>query len=273
VFPAGIGLTFLYGQEHVVPLAVFVVLDLLYVGSAFWLIRRSPWPGLFAIPAVLLFGLVSYTGGPSADDPGNLALNAGGLVICAVAMILVAGAWTATLWDGPGRLPALLGLLLLLLGSAGYFANLVSRFAIVLTGSAPAQAQVEDQAWMASAYLQGFNGDGGFMTLLLVWIDLLQVAYVALTYLAAALLVDALRRAGHLTPRAANALSGLALVLAGLTVLGAVVATKLPAGAYVAFVLTIPFMTTLLPSLLSSTTSRLPLSLRRRSGVGPGGSR
>ncbi|GAA1590491.1 hypothetical protein GCM10009789_50270 [Kribbella sancticallisti] len=250
VFPAGLALTFLYGQGHVVPLAVYLLLDLAYVVGATWLIRKDPRAGLFVVPAVLLFAVASYTGGPSADDPANLVINAGGLVLCAVALVLVSGVWVAALWDGPGRLPALLSLLLVLLGSAGYFANLVSRFAVVLSGSAPAQAAVEDEAWMASEYLQGLES-GDFMVVLLVCMDLLQVAYVVLMYLAAALLVDALRRAGRMTTRAASTLRGLGLVLAGLTVLGAVVGTAVPAGAYLAFGLSIPFMTTLLPSLMA----------------------
>jgi len=256
LFPAGIGLTFLYGQLHLVPLAVFAVLWLAYAVAAYLLIRRHGPAAWFAVPAAVLFGLVAFTGGPTGDAPGLYAVNTVALVLCAVAILLVSGTWAATLWDSPGRRPAVVAVLLLLLGSAGYFANLISRFAVILSGSAPAQFAVEARAWMASEYLQGLDDNGNFMVLFLVWMDLLQVAYVVLTYLAMVLLTGSLHRAGRLTGRTARTLTILGGTLAGLTVVGAAIATRVPIGADIAFGLTIPFMTTLLPVLLASTVSR-----------------
>lgn len=256
LFPAGIGLTFLYGQLHLVPLAVYLFLLLAYVTSAYLLIRKNGSAGWFAVPPALLFTFASYTGGPTGDAPELYVVNTVALVLCAGALIMAVGGWTAVLWDGIGRSRAFLALLLLLLGSAGFFANLISRFAVVLSGSAPAQYAVEARAWMASEYLQGLADNGNFMVLLLVWMDLLQVAYVVLTYLAMVLLTGSLHRAGRLTRRAARTLSILGATLAGLTVVGAAIATRVPVGADIAFGLTIPFMTTLLPVLLASTVSR-----------------
>jgi len=255
LFPAGIGLTFLYGQLRLVPLVVYLVLLLIYVASAYLLIRKHGSGGWFAVPPALLFTLVSYTGGPTGDAPDLYVVNTVALVLCAVTLLLAVGAWTAMMWDGAGRNRAFLALLLLILGSTGFFANLISRFAVVLSGSAPAQYAVEARAWMASEYLRGLDDNGNFMVLLLVWLDLLQIAYVVLAYLAMMLLTDALCRAGRLTRRAATALTILGGTLAGLTVVGTAVATQVPIGADIAFGLTIPFMTTLLPVLLASTVS------------------
>ena len=56
---------------------------------------------------------------------------------------------------------------------------------VVLSRGRPdEQAAVEDHAWVAFEYLRGLEGSPDFVTYLLVWLDLLQLAYLATTYVA-----------------------------------------------------------------------------------------
>ena len=80
----------------------------------------------------------------------------------------------------------------------------VYRFAVVLSGATSAQASVEDNAWQAYEYLRGLPEGADFMTFTLVWLDLLQLVYVVMTYLAIALLADGFRRTRVLNNGAAK---------------------------------------------------------------------
>jgi hypothetical protein len=132
--------------------------------------------------------------------------------------------------------------------------NLLARWAVVLSGAAPAQAAIEDRAWMAAAYLRGLDGEPTYLTYLLVWFDLVQVAYLVLSYAAASALAVALGRAGLLPARQAGAVAWIGAVLAALVCAGAIAAAiDGPVGtiaAWTAFALTIPFMSTVLPHVL-----------------------
>jgi hypothetical protein len=89
-----------------------------------------------------------------------------------------------------------------------------------------------------------------------VWLDLVQVAYVVLAYLGFAALAVALGRAGLLGRAVARPVAVGGWGLAALVPAGAVLALVPGAGllttvaAWTSLVLTIPFMTTLLPHVL-----------------------
>ena len=249
IAPIGLALTVLFGMERLVPLAVFLPLEAAYLALTVLLVRAGGRAGLFAVPAAVLFVPVAWIGPPSADDPAVLVLNTTALLAAAVALVVVTAIWARSV---PGT-TAWLSVLLLALGTAGYLANLVSRYAVVLAGATSQQAAVEDRAWQAYSYLRGLDGPADFVTFLLVWMDLLQLVYIVSCYVSAALLVLALHRAGRLRSRL---LAIVGIVLAGLVVLGMATGSVLPAGAYLAFGLTIPFMSTILPVLIASRLQR-----------------
>ena len=243
--PIGLALTVLFGMERVVPLAVFVPVEVAFLALTVVLIRALGRAGLLAVPAAVLFVPVAWIGPPTADDPAVLVLNTTALLAAAVMLLVATVVWVGEVPGTAGRL----SVVLLVIGTAGYLANLMSRYAAVLAGASAQQAAVEDEAWQAYSYLQGLDGPADFMTFLLVWMDLLQLVYIVCCYLSAALLVVALHRAGRLGNRV---LAVVGLALAGLVVLGMATGSVLPAGAYLAFGLTIPFTSTILPVLMAA---------------------
>lgn len=252
-WPVGLMLVLAYTMGEVVPRPLFLLLDLaLAVGYALVLRRvaRDPAAVALAVGGVGLFVMVGVVGPPTAREPVYLLLNA--VVLLAVAVTLLVATTKLALRAPNG--PAMLAVLALAVGSVGYLLNLLARWAVVLSGAAPAQAAVEDRAWQASSYLRGLDGEPSFVTYLLVWFDLIQVAYLVLAYLAFAGLAVALRRTHALPARFARGIAAAGWTLAALVCLGAVVAPLDgplgTVGAWTAFVLTIPFMSTLLPHLL-----------------------
>jgi len=237
---------------------LFLVVDLVYVAAVAVAVRLGAATrdrvGLTLLGAgVGIFALASLTGAPTADRPTAMLLN--GAALLAAAITLMAGA--AALAYRTRDLPALLGLVALAVGSAGYLLNLLARWAVVLSGAAPQQAAVEDRAWIASAYLRGLDGAPDPVALLLVWLDLVQVAYLVLAYLAFAALATSAGRSGAVSARAARAIAVTGYAAAGIVIVSAALAAYLPAplqgiAAEAAFVLTIPFMSTLVPALLGS---------------------
>lgn len=117
------------------------------------------------------------------------------------------------------------------------------------------QAAVEDRARQAHAYLQGPDGEPSPLALLLVWLDLLQMSFVVLT-------TWRRRPGGGVTAcgwraeRPARALTGLGTGLAAAVVAVAVLDCTPPGfgptGAAVAFALSIPFMSLLVPAMLGA---------------------
>jgi hypothetical protein len=241
------------------PAPVFLLLDAVYVAGVLLLLRAlragADWTAaalVLAGPAV--FALAGLTGAPTARHPGAMLLNAV-VLLAAAAVLLVAAVRLALRADGPGRGPAALAVVALVVGSTGYLANLLGRWAVVASGASGLQAAVEERAWSAAEYLPGLAGEPPYLAFLLVWFDLLQVAYVVLTYLGTGALAVALGRSGAVAPGPARAVAVAGPVLAGLVVVAAAVAGAVagPAGAVaaeVAFVLTIPFTSTLLPHVL-----------------------
>lgn len=192
----------------------------------------------------------AHAGAGALATPLFVPLDA---ALIAVGVVLAA----ARLWDGPGRAPAAMACAVLLLGGAGYLANLVARVGVVLAGAAPAQARVETSAWEARSYLLGLPAEPSAVVLLLVWLDLLQLGYVVLTQVAVVLLAVSLGRHGWLDASIArvaavggSALAGVTVLAVGLAVSGG--AFDVPGlervsapAAWTAYLLTVPFMSTL----------------------------
>jgi hypothetical protein len=251
VWPVGLLLTMLYAGAGVLPLPLFVLLDAAYVAMVYVAYRRAGRALPLLVAGAGIFAIVAFTGIPTARAPQAMLANAALLLAAAVLVLVGVCRYAARL-----RSPlALLAVVALSIGSAGYLANLLARFAVVLAGAAPAQAAVEDQAWQAHAYLVGLPGEPSTLTILLVWLDLLQVAYCALAYVAIGLLALALVPADVVSARAGWRIAGAAGALTALVVLGATLAvfTGSEIGAWTVFVLTIPFMSTLLPNVLGQS--------------------
>ena len=200
---------------------------------------------LLAGPLTLLLG-ASVAGEPTAARPGDYLLNTTALLFGSV--ILIAGFVVvfARLWEAGERLLPLLGLAGLLVGTALWLANLVFRYAVVASGAAGLQAEVEDRAWVAHEYLLGLQGEPSWMEFLLVWTDITQLAFVLLAYLAAAAFGAALVKAGWIGKTGGHIFVVLNLALALAVTIGLILAGG-AAAAWTVFILTIPFMAFILP--------------------------
>ena len=238
------------------PTPAFGALALAYLVGTKLLLRRlgglrDRAPAALVLAGTGVFALAGFTGAPTARLPAVMLANAA-VLLAAAATVLVA-AVPLVLRVGPaGRVPAVLGVVALVVGSSGYLLNLLARAAVVASGAAGQQVAVEDTAWAASAYLTGLPPEPTYLAFVLVWLDLTQLAYVVLTYLAFAGLATALGHAGVAAAPVARAVRRWGLALAVLTAAAALGAAVLPAtadyvAALMAFVLTIPFMSTLLP--------------------------
>lgn len=255
-WPIGLVLILAHTMGGVFPVPVFLVLDAAYVAGILLLVRALRGRNDRVAAALVLagpgvFALAGLTGVPTAQRPGAMLLNA--VVLLAAAGTLMVVAVRLALRTGAlGRAPAALAVVALVVGSPGYLGNLLARWAVVASGAAGLQVAVEDSAWFASEYLPGLAGEPTFLVFLLVWFDLLQLAYVVTTYLGFGALAVALGRSGAIPARAGRAVGAAGAGLAGLALLGGVLAGAVEGvpgtvAAGAAFVLTIPFMTTLLP--------------------------
>ena len=257
LWPLGLVLTVANMEIEALTLPIFLGLDLLYVAAAVAALRALGGRPDDTATRLTLLGLglfagVGVVGPPSADEPGLMTLNTAVLIVVAVALLAVATRLVVERRHSPAVGPAVSAVVVLAVGSTAYLVNLVSRVAIHLSGAAPQQAAVEDTNWLASEYLRGVDDTPDFMALLLTWQDLVQLGYVATTYLAAAALARLLRSEGEVSHRAGTALMRTSYALAGLLLGGIVLAVALPreadvVPAWVAFVTSIPFMTTLAP--------------------------
>jgi hypothetical protein len=223
-------------------------------------------PGVLLLAGPLALALGAFvTGEPTASRPADYLWNTTAILLGTA--ILVSGflALFARLWERGGRPLLVLGAAGLLVGSALFVANLAFRYSVVAAGAAGLQAGVEDRAWVAHEYLGGLQGEPSWMELLLVWTDVLQLAFVSLAYLAAAAYGSALVRVGWLGKVGGGLFVGLNLALALLVATGLFLAGGGgTAAAWLVFVLTIPFMAFILPYFLG-------LALIRRSGRGERG--
>ena len=220
------------------------------------LVRERPTflPGLLLLagPLALLLG-ASVTGEPTASRPGDYVLNTTAILVGSLVLIGGFVALFARLWDSGQRLLPALGVASLVSGAAVWMVNLIFRYAVVASGAAGLQAEAENQAWVAHEYLRGLTGTPSWMDLLLAWTDMLQLAFVVLTYLAAAALGRVLVGAGWLGRFGGSVFVGLNLALVFALITGAILAGYGSAvGAWTAFVLSIPFMVFVLPYFLGA---------------------
>jgi hypothetical protein len=165
-------------------------------------------------------------------------------------VILIAGfvMLFVRLWEAGDRLLPLLGLAGLLVGAALWSANLIFRYAVVASGAAGLQAEVEDRAWVAHEYLLGLPGEPSWIEFLLVWTDMLQLAFVLLAYLTAAAFGGALVRVGWIGKTGGRVFVTLNLALALAMTAGLIlVGSGSTAAAWTVFILAIPFMVFILP--------------------------
>ena len=258
-----------------VSLPVFLALDVIYVGVVLALLRRldagaNRIATALAVSGPGLFAFVGFTGPPTADSPDLMMFNTAALLAVALWLLLVA----TTLVTRYGAVVAGPGLVLMVVGTGVYVVNLLARVAVVLSGASGQQASVEDTAWVAYEYLRGLDGAPDFVTYLLVWLDLLQLGYVATVYVCFAGIARVLRMRGEVSQRMGRGVERMGYALAAVIVLGVTLAIVLPreldlVPAWAAFVASIPFMTTLLPSVLGASMLatrsdvRTSMSLRR----------
>jgi hypothetical protein len=175
--------------------------------------------------------------------------------ILAGSLVLISGfvALFARLWEAGQRVLPAIGMAGLVSGTAVWLANLAFRYAVVASGAARLQAEVEDRSWVANEYLRGLEGTPSWMDLLLVWTDMLQLAFVVLAYLTAAALGAALFGAGWLGRPGGSVFVGVNLAMAFAVVVGVILAGYgSAAGAWIAYVLSIPFMVFVPPYFLGA---------------------
>src|SRR4051794_23500766 len=190
-----------------------------------------------------VFILAGLTGAPTARLPAVMLANAA--VLLPAAATVLGAAVVLALRAAPEHRPrAALAVAALVVGSSGSLLTLLARGAVVASGAVDQQVAVEDTAWVASAYLTGLPPGPTYLAFLLVWLDLVQLAYVVLTYVGFAGLASALGGTGLVAVPVARAVGRGGVGLAGLTAAAAVGAGMLPGtvasvAAEVAFVLTI----------------------------------
>ena len=202
---------------------------------------------LLAGPLALL-ALAAVTGEPTASRRAEFLVNATGLLLGALLLLLGFTLLAARLWAVGERALPTLGLTGLTVGTALWVANLVARYAVVASGAAGLHAAIEGDYWVASRYLLGLPGEPSWLAFLLVWLDMLQLAYLVAAYLCAAAFAAALARAGWLGRVGGRITTALGLALALAVVLGILLAAAgSRGGALLAFALTIPFMSAILP--------------------------
>ena len=248
-WPLGFGLVL--GSEVGIPTLLIALLVLAYLGLVLGLVRgravAAPWAvGLVLTPSVL-FALAAFTGAPTAAEPSRMLLNTVALLIVAIGLLVLA----TQIVHGTGARAAPTGVVLLATGTALYLVNLFARVAIVLSGAAPLQADRENTAWVAYEYLLGLEQPDP-MSLLLIWTDLLQLAYVVTAHVCFGLIAYLLARRAVVPARWGRALGTVSLALAAAVTGGALLAITAPAGvdriaAWMAYIASIPFMTTLVP--------------------------
>jgi len=202
---------------------------------------------LLAGPLTLLLG-ASFTAEPTSARPGDYVLNTTAILLGSVILVTGFVVLFAKLWDAEERLLPVLGLAALLVGTASWLANLVFRYAVVASGAAGLQTEVEDRAWVAHEYLLGLQGEPSWMELLLMWTDMLQLAFVLLAYLASAAFGAALVRVRWLGKVGGNVFVALNLALALAVAIVLILAGSGSAvAAWTVFILTISFMVFILP--------------------------
>jgi len=275
MWPLGLVLVAARMEIPAVTLPVFIALDAVYIGAVVALLRRLDagrhgTATALAVSGPGLFAFVGFTGPPTAADPGLMMFNTGALLVVAIWLLVVATvlATSSRMLDSG----IVAGLMLMVIGTGIYVVNLLARFAVVLSGAADQQASAEGTAWVAYEYLRGLDGTPDFVTYLLVWLDLLQLGYVATVYVCFAAVARGLRIRGSVPERVGRVVERAGFVLAAAIMLGVVLAIVLPRDldlvpAWAAFVASIPFMTTLLPSMLGAAMLATNADARSRAAA------
>ncbi|MFC6010915.1 hypothetical protein [Nocardia lasii] len=258
LWPAGLLLVLVKVEFSQVSTVFFAVAAALYAGVGAVLIRRLYRAGqapaaTLAAAGIGLFAVVGFAGEPTAVRPSAMLLNTAILFVVAVALLLGMVGLSVRFRTSPRMSTVVPALVLLLLGTGGFLLNLLARVAIVLVGADGQQLAVEHTHWQAANYLRGLPGPADFVGYTLVWLDLVQLAYLVTGYLAAAALAWLTVR----SRRAATILVTAGLGLASMLTIGAVAAIALPHSAdavpaTIAFVTSIPFMATLIPFALAA---------------------
>lgn len=144
-WPVGLLLVALNVEVPAMPAPVYVALTVVYAAGVLallrsWDVHQDRTAAALVLVAPALFALVGFPGPPTADEPQLMLLNTAALMVVALALLLVA-VRIVTDHRASHHLPAAMGgLVLLVIGSTLYLANLVARLAVVLAGLADRQA-------------------------------------------------------------------------------------------------------------------------------------
>lgn len=268
LWPAGAILAMANEEVDLVTTPVFLALDACYLLAAAALLagrgaRGRGSVGLLAATPVALFGLAGFTGAPTGTEPDLLLLNTATLLGVSL-LLMIAVTELVHRYRSSGAAPvAVCALVVFVVGSAGYVVNLLGRVAVVLSGLGERQAELEGDYWDASSYLRGLPPAGDPLAYVLTWMDLVQLAYVASAYAVTGALGRLLAREGVASERAGKwvgiaSWSALGLLVGSIGLAVALPSTTDAVPAGIAFGLSIPFMTTLLPFALGASALARP---------------
>ncbi|WP_280260519.1 hypothetical protein [Nocardia abscessus] len=262
LWPVGLALALVNAAVAVVTAPVFAVLAGSYVALAAVAIRRVVTPGrspavTLVAAAVVLFAIAGFTGEPTASRPSSMVVNTAVLSVVSIAVLVGAVGLLVQFRRSPRVGVAVPAVAVFGLGTGGFVLNLLARSAIVLTGAEEQQLAVEATHWSAAQYLRGTAGPVDFVGYTLVWLDLVQIAYVVSAYAAAAALAWLAVGETAVPRRIGTVLTTTACILAATLSVSVAAAVALPHAAdavpaTIAFVTSIPFMATLIPYALGA---------------------
>ncbi|WP_174187752.1 hypothetical protein [Nocardia barduliensis] len=259
LWPAGLALALV---KALLTTPVFAVSAGIYVALAAVAIRRAGTPRwspavTWVAAGVALFAVAGFTGEPTASRPSLLVVNTAVLLGTSIAVLVGAVGLLLRFRRSPRLRVAVPAVAVFGLGTGGFVLNLLARLAIVLTGAEEQQLAVEATHWSAARYLRGTTGPVDFVGYILVWLDLVQIAYVVSAYAAAAVLAWLATGESAVPRRLGTVLTVTACVLAATLSVSVGAAVALPHAAdavpaTIAFVTSIPFMATLVPYALGA---------------------
>ncbi|MBF6339360.1 hypothetical protein IU450_26205 [Nocardia abscessus] len=261
-WPVGLALALVNAAVAVVSAPMFAVQAGIYVALAAVAIRGVVTPRqlpavTLVAAAIVLFAIAGFTGEPTASRPSSMVVNTAVLLVVSIAVLVGAVGLLLQFRRSPRVGVAVPAMVVFGLGTGGFVLNLLARLAIVLTGAEEQQLAVEATHWSAAQYLRGTTGPVDFVGYTLVWLDLVQIAYVVSAYAAAAALAWLAVGESAVPRRIGTVLTAAGCVLAVALSAGAGAAIALPHAAdavpaTVAFVTSIPFMATLIPYALGA---------------------
>ncbi|WP_216905566.1 hypothetical protein [Nocardia noduli] len=279
LWPTGLVLTLINAQVPQVTTPVFAVFAGIYVALAAAVIRCVAVSGPTAAvnwvaASIALFAIAGFTGEPTARQPSSMLINTAVLFAVSLAVLVGAVGLLVRFRRSHRMTVAVPAVFVLGIATGGFLLNLLARTAMVLTGGAEQQVTVEDTHWSAAQYLRGLSGPVDFVGYILVWLDLVQIAYVGSAYVAAGALARLATGESAVPRRFGTFVTRAAYVSAAVLAITVVAAIALPHGvdavpAAIAFALSIPFMATLIPYFLgvailatAANRSRTPLEAK-----------